>query len=99
MRYQRVIDIHERIEAVLRLIETGKYSAPALAEEVGVSIPTISRIVAALREQGYSIRAKRHGDRWRYFLVQSAPANGTSRSEAAGVESTSGHYKRSPEGQ
>ncbi|MFM8326870.1 MAG: winged helix-turn-helix transcriptional regulator, partial [Pirellulaceae bacterium] len=70
MRYQLAIDIHERIEEVLRLIRTGEYSTPALAEAVGVSIPTISRIVAALREQGHDIRAQRTATGWCYVLNQ-----------------------------
>lgn len=68
MRYQQTIEIHDRIEEVLRLIETGRYSTPALAEEVGVSVPTISRIVAALRERGHNIQAKRTTKGWRYAL-------------------------------
>lgn len=52
MRYQHSLEIYERIEEVLRLIKTGRYSPPAVAEKIGVSIPTISRIVAALRELG-----------------------------------------------
>jgi hypothetical protein len=36
---------------VLCLIKTGEYSTPAIAEAIRVSIPNISRIVAALREQ------------------------------------------------
>lgn len=69
MRYQQTIEIHERIETVRRLIEAGEYSTPALAETVGVSIPTISRIVAALREQGHDIRAERRDGCWRYVFV------------------------------
>ena len=68
MRYQHSLEIHERIEFVLALIETGRYSTPALAQEVGVSIPTISRIVAALRERGYDIHAEKHGNCWRYVM-------------------------------
>lgn len=68
MRYQQSIEIHERIESVLHLIETGEYSTPALAEEVGVSIPTISRIVATLRERGHEIQAERTSKGWRYIL-------------------------------
>ena len=71
MRYQQTIEIHQRIKTVLQLIETGEYSTPALAEEVGVSIPTISRIVAALRERGHDIQAERNGNGWRYVLAQS----------------------------
>ena len=69
MRYQHSLEIHERIEEVLRLIKTGRYSTPALAEEVSVSIPTISRIVAALREQGHDIQAERTDSGWRYVLA------------------------------
>lgn len=68
MRYQHSLEIHERLEAVRQLIETGQYSTPALAKEVGVSIPTVSRIVAALRERGHDIRAERTGSGWRYVL-------------------------------
>ena len=57
MRYQHSLAIHERLDTVLQLIRTGRYSTPALSAEVGVSIPTISRIVAALRERGHPIRA------------------------------------------
>jgi biotin operon repressor len=81
MRYQQSLEIHHRLETVLRLIRTGTYSTPALAEEIGVSIPTISRIVAALREQGHDIRAERHGNCWRYVLVRPPNAANRSRSE------------------
>jgi biotin operon repressor len=74
MRYQQTIEIHERIETVLSLIETGEYSTPALAEEVGVSIPTISRIVAALRERGHDIHAERTNKGWRYVLSHGTTA-------------------------
>lgn len=70
MLYQRSLVIENRLEQVLRLIRTGRYSTPKLAEEVGVSIPTISRIVAALRERGHDIRAEKHGSGWRYTLVR-----------------------------
>ena len=69
MRYHQTIEIHQRLETVLHLIGTGRYSTPALAESVGVSIPTISRIVAALREQGHDIRAEKQADGWAYRLL------------------------------
>jgi transposase len=72
MRYQHSLEIHARIEYVLGLIETGRYSTSALAQQVGVSIPTISRIVAALREKGYDIRAEKHAGGWRYVLASRA---------------------------
>ncbi len=39
-----------------------------LAEKVGVSIPTISRIVAAVRERGHDIQAPRKSKGWYYVL-------------------------------
>lgn len=68
MLYQHSLEIQERIETVLQLIETGRFSTPALSKEVGVSIPTISRIVAALRERGHDIRSERTSNGWRYVL-------------------------------
>jgi biotin operon repressor len=69
MHYRHSLAIHERLRAVLQLIETGRYSTPGLARAVGVSIPTISRIVAALRQQGHDIRAEKHRGGWRYVLA------------------------------
>jgi Mn-dependent DtxR family transcriptional regulator len=74
MFYQHSLEIQERLETVLVLIETGRYSTPALAKELGVSIPTVSRIVAALREKGHEIRATRKGNAWCYTLVRKATA-------------------------
>ena len=62
MLYERSLEIEKRLDHVLRLIRTGKYSTPKLAEEVSVSIPTISRCVTALRERGHDIRAEKHGN-------------------------------------
>jgi biotin operon repressor len=71
MPFERSREIERRLDNVLRLIGTGQYSTPLLAEEVGVSIPTISRCVTALRERGYDIRAGRHNGGWRYVLARS----------------------------
>lgn len=68
MLYRHSLEIQQRIETVLQLIETGQYSTPALSKQLGVSIPTISRIVAALRERGYDIRSERTASGWRYVL-------------------------------
>lgn len=68
MPFERSQEIERRLSDVLRLIATGQFSTPKLAEEVGVSIPTISRIVAALRERGHRIQAQRHSGGWHYFL-------------------------------
>ncbi len=87
MRYQHSLEIHERIEVVLRLIKTGEYPTPALAEAVGVSIPTISRIVAALREQGHEIHAQRASTGWRYVLTQVKMARASSNDHEAASHS------------
>lgn len=72
MAYQQSLEIERRLDRVLRLIRTGRYSTPMLAEEVGVSIPTISRCVTALRTRGHDIKAENHGTGWRYVLVSAA---------------------------
>ena len=80
MLYERSFGIEKRLDHVLRLIRTGRYSTPKLAEEVSVSIPTISRCVTALRERGHDIRAEKHGNGWRYVLVQPSKATNTTES-------------------
>jgi biotin operon repressor len=69
MPFERSLEIERRLDDVLRLIRTGRYSTPMLAEEVGVSIPTISRCVTALRLRGHDIRAEKQEGGWRYVLA------------------------------
>ena len=71
MPFERSQEIERRLNDVLRLIRTGRFSTPMLAEEVGVSIPTISRCVTALRMRGYDIRAEQRSSGWRYVLASS----------------------------
>ena len=78
MAFEHSLQIARRLDDVLHLIHTGQYSTPKLAEEVGVSIPTISRIVAALRERGHDIQAERTSKGWRYVLKYS-PEHASSR--------------------
>jgi DNA-binding IclR family transcriptional regulator len=68
MLYQRSLEIETRLETALGLIRTGRYSTPGLARQLGVSIPTVSRCVTALRARGHVIQAKRSDDGWRYVL-------------------------------
>jgi biotin operon repressor len=77
MPFERSLEIERRLDDVLRLIRTGRFSTPMLAEEVGVSIPTISRCVTALRERGHNIRAERNDGGWRYVLARTRPSRGT----------------------
>jgi len=74
MIYQRSLNIERRLQTVLKLIETGRYSTPDLAEQVGVSIPTISRDVTALRERGHDIRAEKQSTVWRYVVAMQLPS-------------------------
>jgi biotin operon repressor len=69
MPFERSLEIERRLDDVLRLIRTGRYSTPMLAQEIGVSIPTISRCVTALRERGYDIKALKAAKGWRYILA------------------------------
>jgi len=68
MLYQRSLEIERRLETVLSLIRMGGYSTPQIAEELGVSVPTVSRAVCALRERGHQIRAEKQADGWSYVL-------------------------------
>jgi len=87
MMYQRSLEIENRLHAVLELIETGEYSTPGLAAALGVSIPTISRCVEALRERGHDIRAVRNADGWRYVLKSSPTTRSGDRADQSRRES------------
>ncbi len=76
MLYQRSLDIEQRLTAVLRLIRAGRFSTPAIAKQIGVSIPTVSRDVTALRERGHAIRAEKRSDGWRYILTRNSSRHG-----------------------
>ena len=68
MRYDRSIAIAKRHETLLELIRSGTYSCPKLAEELSVSLPTVSRDIVFLRRQGYRIRSVRLRTGWAYQL-------------------------------
>jgi len=69
MPFERSRQIENRLDVVYQLIQQGRFSTPQLAEEVGVSVPTISRCVTALRARGHAIRARKGPDGWHYVLV------------------------------
>jgi biotin operon repressor len=93
MLYQRSLEIETRLQTVLTLVRSGRYSTPMIAKQLGVSIPTVSRDVTALRERGHEIHSERNGGTWRYVLA-SAPSSGlqssvqhrTSRSETPNMQ-------------
>lgn len=68
MIYERSFAIGQRFAAIVDLIRTGQHSTRTLAAELGVSEPTISRSLAALRSRGYSIRPQRRGHGWCFEL-------------------------------
>jgi biotin operon repressor len=68
MLYNRSLEIEQRLEDVLRLVRDGQQSTPSLAKTLGVSEPTISRCLSALRHRGYGIRAVKRGGSWSYEL-------------------------------
>lgn len=82
MLYERSRKIENRLQTALRLIKTGRYSTPELADEIGVSIPTISRAVTALRQRGYKISAERATSGWRYRLEPAANENRGSKKQS-----------------
>lgn len=83
MLYQRSLEIERRLEAVLALIRSGGYSTRLIAEELGVSVPTVSRAIFALKERGHSIRAERQSNGWSYVLDELAGSHSMSELEDA----------------
>ena len=73
MLYEKSLAIERRLAALVQLIRSGHHSTPVLAEKLGVSVPTISRDITALRQRGYRIRPVRLSHHWAYELV-SEPA-------------------------
>ena len=51
MLYQRSRQIEDRLDALLALIQSGRYSTPTLADTLHISIPTVSRGIDALRSR------------------------------------------------
>ena len=68
-RRNRSMAIVKRHEALLELIRSGTYSCPKLAEELAVSLPTVSRDIVFLRRQGYGIESVRRRTGWAYELT------------------------------
>ena len=68
MLYERSRQIEDRLNALLRLIQAGRYSTPALAAALNISIPTVSRGIDALRGRGYPIRTVHENNTWYYTL-------------------------------
>ncbi len=76
MAYKRSLAIEKRLRDLLDLVRHGRQSTPTLAEALGISQPTVSRCLTALRERGYSIRAVKDEVGWSYEL-EAEPAGST----------------------
>lgn len=70
MVYQRSYEIESRLENLLQLIKTGRYSTPQLAAVLHVSHPTVSRCISALRQRGYMIESVKGPQGWAYKLTE-----------------------------
>ena len=73
MLYRRSFEVERRLNTALRLIHVSRFSTPQLAEQLNVSIPTVSRYITALRARGHDIRAKRKGGAWSYMVLRRTP--------------------------
>ncbi len=69
MLYERSRKIENRLEKIVRLIRAGGQSTLTLAKALGISRPTVSRSIAALRKRGYAIRAVKDADGWAYEIA------------------------------
>lgn len=67
--YEHSLAIGQRFGAILDLLRTSQHSTRTLAVALGVSEPTISRCLAALRRRGYRIEPRRREQGWSYALV------------------------------
>lgn len=72
MRYDRAVAISKRHEDLLALVESGTYSADALATKLGVSTPTVNRDILFLRQQGHPIVAVKVSSKWAYQLASAS---------------------------
>lgn len=70
MFYEHSQEIAKRVDNAIKLIETGLYSTRTLAAALGVSVPTASRLVCALRQRGYTIKSVKNGRSWVYRIDQ-----------------------------
>lgn len=69
MLYERSREIENRLKTIVELIQAGGHSTVTLATALGISQPTVSRCIAALRERGYTIRAVKNAVGWSYELA------------------------------
>ena len=69
MPYERSRTIEKRFQKVITLIKKSQFNAGQLAFELGISRPTIQRVITELRRRGYHIRSVHDEHGWRYELI------------------------------
>lgn len=69
MPFERTNKIEQRFDQAVRLISKTKVNARELAMALGVSRPTVHRIITELKRRGYPIRSIRDDQGWRYELT------------------------------
>lgn len=68
MPYERSLQIELRFAKTLELLSKKRLNAGQLAEELGVSPPTVQRIITTLRQRSHKILAVHDESGWRYEL-------------------------------
>lgn len=71
MPYERAHQIEQRFQRAIYTIKQSSHNARELAAALGVSRPTVQRIVAELKRRGLVIRSVRDEHGWRCELVSS----------------------------
>ena len=69
MYYCRVNQIQKRFDKAVTLIVNRRMGSCQLAKELGVSRPTLLRIIQELKRRGYIIRSVHDDFGWHYELI------------------------------
>ena len=88
MIYQRSYTIEQRLESLLCLIRGGRHTAATLAEALGVSVPTVSRCLTALRNRGYNIASARDAQGCYYRVVENSQRRAAREKSAGALHAT-----------
>ena len=76
MPYERSQQIEKRFQQAIHLISNKSVNARQLAGILGISRPTIQRMITELKRRGYIIRSVRDDHGWKYELIGTpSPAN------------------------
>jgi len=69
MPYERTQQIEQRFLKAVELIGRERLNAGQLSSVLGVSRPTVQRIIKELKRRGYAVRSIRDDHGWKYELV------------------------------